>query len=79
LKAYKTAFSPPFFSGKHAKTFAFDHCFSSNEADDVGEDQERVFEALGKDILANAFEGYNACIFAYGQTGTKYYHNKNII
>ena len=33
-------------------------------------DQEEVFKALGLDILDNAFQGYNACIFAYGQTGT---------
>ncbi len=32
-------------------------------------DQEHVFKSLGMDILDNAFEGYNACIFAYGQTG----------
>ena len=32
-------------------------------------DQEEVFKALGLDILDNAFQGYNACIFAYGQTG----------
>ena len=32
-------------------------------------DQEEVFQALGMDILHNSFEGYNACIFAYGQTG----------
>lgn len=32
-------------------------------------DQPTVFQALGLDILDNAFEGYNACIFAYGQTG----------
>lgn len=31
--------------------------------------QEDVFKSLGLDILDNAFEGYNACIFAYGQTG----------
>jgi len=31
--------------------------------------QEIVFDALGRDILDNAFQGYNACIFAYGQTG----------
>ena len=31
--------------------------------------QEVVFDALGRDILDNAFQGYNACIFAYGQTG----------
>lgn len=32
--------------------------------------QDIVFDALGRDILDNAFQGYNACIFAYGQTGT---------
>ena len=32
-------------------------------------DQELVFESLGTDVLENAFSGYNACIFAYGQTG----------
>ena len=32
-------------------------------------DQERVYELLGKELLDRAFEGYNACIFAYGQTG----------
>nr|CAD7440583.1 unnamed protein product [Timema bartmani] len=29
---------------------------------------EVVFDSLGRDILDNAFQGYNACIFAYGQT-----------
>jgi hypothetical protein len=28
-----------------------------------------VFKDLGIDVLNSAFEGYNACIFAYGQTG----------
>lgn len=32
-------------------------------------DQAKVFENLGRDILEQAFEGYNGCIFAYGQTG----------
>jgi len=32
--------------------------------------QEVVFKCLGEGILENAFQGYNACIFAYGQTGT---------
>lgn len=31
--------------------------------------QEVVFKCLGEGILDNAFQGYNACIFAYGQTG----------
>jgi kinesin family protein 13 len=34
--------------------------------------QDKVFDCLGKDVLENAFEGYNACIFAYGQTGMVY-------
>ena len=33
--------------------------------------QEAVFEALGRDVLENAFQGYNACVFAYGQTGSQ--------
>ena len=31
--------------------------------------QEQVFDNLGVELLDNAFDGYNACIFAYGQTG----------
>ncbi|CAJ0916710.1 unnamed protein product [Ranitomeya imitator] len=34
--------------------------------------QDVVFQCLGENILQNAFEGYNACIFAYGQTGKSY-------
>lgn len=32
-------------------------------------DQAEVFEQVGSGVLNNAFAGYNACIFAYGQTG----------
>lgn len=35
----------------------------------VEKGQEVVFKCLGEGILENAFQGYNACIFAYGQTG----------
>lgn len=28
----------------------------------------QVFDDLGQGVLESAFEGYNACIFAYGQT-----------
>lgn len=55
---------------KTPKTFAFDHCFYS--VDSTREEyasQDVVFDCLGRDILDNAFQGYNACIFAYGQTG----------
>jgi hypothetical protein len=60
----------PVCSRKQPKSFAFDHCF--NSVDPTAEkfaSQEIVFDCLGRDILDNAFQGYNACIFAYGQTG----------
>lgn len=34
------------------------------------EGQEQVFDSIGKPMLADAFEGYNVCLFAYGQTGS---------
>lgn len=37
-----------------------DPCFAS---------QNRVYNDIGKEMLLHAFEGYNVCIFAYGQTG----------
>ncbi|CAK1540263.1 unnamed protein product [Leptosia nina] len=55
---------------KQPKTFAFDHCFFSLDPGlNNFASQKTVFECLGRDILDNAFDGYNACIFAYGQTG----------
>jgi len=32
-------------------------------------DQKKVFDDLGQGVLNNAYEGYNSCLFAYGQTG----------
>lgn len=59
-----------FSSRKQPKTFAFDHCFFSlDPAKENFASQDVVFDCLGRDILDNAFQGYNACIFAYGQTG----------
>lgn len=55
---------------KQPKTFAFDHClYSVDQTQENYASQEVVFDCLGRDILDNAFQGYNACIFAYGQTG----------
>jgi len=28
-----------------------------------------VYKDIGEEMLEHAFEGYNVCIFAYGQTG----------
>ncbi|XP_042169474.1 kinesin-like protein KIF13A [Oncorhynchus tshawytscha] len=58
-------------SRKQSKVFAFDHCFWSMDESNMPKyaGQEVVFQCLGEGILENAFQGYNACIFAYGQTG----------
>jgi len=31
--------------------------------------QRRVYEDIGVEMLQHAFQGYNVCVFAYGQTG----------
>ncbi len=31
--------------------------------------QRKVYQDIGEEMLLHAFEGYNVCIFAYGQTG----------
>jgi kinesin family protein 1 len=52
-------------------TFSFDHSFWSGNAEDpTFASQERVYESIGRELLRNAFEGFNGCLFAYGQTGS---------
>lgn len=31
--------------------------------------QQQVYRDIGEEMLLHSFEGYNVCIFAYGQTG----------
>lgn len=65
------------------KTFTFDYSFWSHdgfeEVDGIlkkrgGQgkyaDQREVYEALGQQVLDNAWDGYHCCLFAYGQTGS---------
>ena len=35
-------------------------------------DQSKVFNDLGRSVLDNAWNGYNASLFAYGQTGKRF-------
>lgn len=46
----------------------FNYCF--NEVFDMNTKQDQIFERVAKDVVDNAFEGYNGTIFAYGQTGS---------
>ena len=51
-------------------TFAYDFShFSSDPKAEHFATQDIVYDDLGKEMLEHAFEGYNVCIFAYGQTG----------
>ncbi|XP_054159811.1 kinesin-like protein unc-104 [Oppia nitens] len=52
------------------KTFTFDYSYWSCDPSDPNfADQTTVYRDIGEEMLAHAFEGYNVCIFAYGQTG----------
>ncbi|XP_054465221.1 kinesin-like protein KIF1B isoform X3 [Anoplopoma fimbria] len=54
-----------------AKNFSFDYSYWSHTTpeDPSFASQNLVYNDIGKEMLAHAFEGYNVCIFAYGQTG----------
>uniref|UniRef100_A0A096MEW2 Kinesin family member 1C n=1 Tax=Poecilia formosa TaxID=48698 RepID=A0A096MEW2_POEFO len=54
-----------------AKTFTFDYSYWSHTTpeDENFASQKQVYKDIGEEMLLHAFEGYNVCIFAYGQTG----------
>uniref|UniRef100_A0A8C1APJ2 Kinesin motor domain-containing protein n=1 Tax=Cyprinus carpio carpio TaxID=630221 RepID=A0A8C1APJ2_CYPCA len=53
-----------------AKNFSFDYSYWSHSTDDPAfASQRQVYLDIGEEMLLHAFEGYNVCIFAYGQTG----------
>lgn len=53
------------------KSFNFDYSYWSHTtpADINYASQQQVYCDIGDEMLQHAFEGYNVCIFAYGQTG----------
>uniref|UniRef100_A0A8C1L4V2 plus-end-directed kinesin ATPase n=1 Tax=Cyprinus carpio TaxID=7962 RepID=A0A8C1L4V2_CYPCA len=56
---------------KESKSFNFDYSYWSHTTpEDVNYAcQKQVYKDIGEEMLLHAFEGYNVCIFAYGQTG----------
>jgi hypothetical protein len=60
------------------RPFTFDYSFWSHDGFSINDDgvavatdaryadQDHVYERLGKQVLDNAWEGYNCCLFAYG-------------
>ncbi|XP_062531095.1 kinesin-like protein unc-104 isoform X4 [Bombyx mori] len=57
-------------SKEGAKSFNFDFSYwSHNPNDPQFSSQVMVYKDIGEEMLQHAFDGYNICIFAYGQTG----------
>ncbi|XP_033894314.2 kinesin-like protein KIF1A isoform X20 [Acipenser ruthenus] len=56
---------------KENKSFNFDYSYWSHTSpEDINyASQQQVYRDIGEEMLQHAFEGYNVCIFAYGQTG----------
>ncbi|XP_043482612.1 kinesin-like protein unc-104 isoform X6 [Leptopilina heterotoma] len=53
------------------KSFNYDYSYFSMDSNDIDNysSQIMVYKDIGEEMLEHAFEGYNVCIFAYGQTG----------
>ncbi|XP_020486699.1 kinesin-like protein KIF1A isoform X10 [Labrus bergylta] len=56
---------------KDNKSFNFDYSYWSHTTPEDANyaSQMLVYKDIGEEMLLHAFEGYNVCIFAYGQTG----------
>ncbi|XP_050299127.1 kinesin-like protein unc-104 isoform X2 [Anthonomus grandis grandis] len=52
------------------KSFNFDYSYWSHDPTDPEfSSQLLVYKDIGEEMLQHSFDGYNVCIFAYGQTG----------
>lgn len=52
------------------KRFNFDYSYWSHDPKDYTfSTQSMVYRDIGEEMLQHSFDGYNVCIFAYGQTG----------
>uniref|UniRef100_A0A8C0QSB0 Kinesin-like protein n=1 Tax=Chelonoidis abingdonii TaxID=106734 RepID=A0A8C0QSB0_CHEAB len=72
MQGKSTCITNPKLTKDAPKNFTFDYSYWSHTS--VSEDptfasQRQVYKDIGEEMLLHAFEGYNVCIFAYGQTG----------
>ncbi|XP_055694173.1 kinesin-like protein unc-104 isoform X13 [Lutzomyia longipalpis] len=57
-------------SNDSVKRFNFDYSYWSHDPNDPDfTTQSMVYGDIGEEMLQHSFDGYNVCIFAYGQTG----------
>ncbi|XP_029600459.1 kinesin-like protein KIF1C [Salmo trutta] len=71
MQGNSTCISNPKQPKTEGKSFTFDYSYWSHTTaeDDRFASQRQVYKDIGEEMLLHAFEGYNVCIFAYGQTG----------
>ncbi|XP_030826436.1 kinesin-like protein KIF1C [Camarhynchus parvulus] len=71
MRGNTTCITNPKLPKDGTKHFTFDYSYWSHtsEEDPNFASQRRVYQDIGEEMLAHAFEGYNVCILAYGQTG----------
>uniref|UniRef100_K7FAY6 Kinesin family member 1C n=1 Tax=Pelodiscus sinensis TaxID=13735 RepID=K7FAY6_PELSI len=71
MQGKTTCITNPKMTKDAAKNFTFDYSYWSHtsEEDPHFASQWQVYKDIGEEMLLHAFEGYNVCIFAYGQTG----------
>ncbi|XP_072552491.1 kinesin-like protein KIF1C isoform X3 [Salminus brasiliensis] len=71
MQGKTTCITNPKLPKEPAKNFTFDYSYWSHTTEDDPQFacQRRVYLDIGEEMLLHAFEGYNVCIFAYGQTG----------
>ncbi|XP_017960229.1 kinesin-like protein unc-104 isoform X8 [Drosophila navojoa] len=57
-------------TSESVKRFNFDYSYWSHDPRDSDfSTQAMVYKDIGEEMLQHSFDGYNVCIFAYGQTG----------
>ncbi|XP_023160558.1 kinesin-like protein unc-104 isoform X8 [Drosophila hydei] len=57
-------------TSESVKRFNFDYSYWSHDPHDLDfSTQSMVYKDIGEEMLQHSFDGYNVCIFAYGQTG----------
>ncbi|XP_075169171.1 kinesin family member unc-104 isoform X6 [Haematobia irritans] len=57
-------------TSESVKRFNFDYSYWSHDPKDpCFSTQAMVYKDIGEEMLQHSFDGYNVCIFAYGQTG----------
>uniref|UniRef100_A0A8C4YQQ3 Kinesin family member 1C n=1 Tax=Gopherus evgoodei TaxID=1825980 RepID=A0A8C4YQQ3_9SAUR len=71
MQGKTTCITNPKLTKDAPKNFTFDYSYWSHtsEQDPAFASQQQVYKDIGEEMLLHAFEGYNVCIFAYGQTG----------